>query len=89
MSVDHYPCSKCYEIFSDCGPFVYCEDCGELLCSKCMDMLEIEGPMADEKKDMDQCPFCSKVLFTYLDVMVWALKKLDITRKQAEDHMRE
>ena len=89
MSVDHIPCSNCNEVFCDCGPFVCCEDCGEYLCPACMEELGIWESMAAEKDDeFDQCPFCSKQCITTLDLMVWALRKLDLTRKQAEEQMR-
>lgn len=89
MGVDFYPCSKCEEVFNDCGWYADCEDCGEMLCGECMKELGITvgglckspGP---EDVDYATCPFCNKDEVSTDSLLTYSLSLLKLTREELE-----
>jgi hypothetical protein len=78
MGVSFHKCKNCGDTVCDCGPFWICEKCGEVLCDGCR--LELD---ASEK-----CPFCTLKVITDKQLLKFALKKLNATRKELEAELR-
>ncbi len=84
MGVDFYACDRCHETFPDCGPYAICNECSNRLCDYCMNELKIYNHSMDE-----ECPFCRKDVLTDLDLLNYALNKLNLTKEQLEEEYRK
>ena len=88
MSVDFFDCVICGESVCECGNFTCCQNCENKFCTNCYP----DPPEWEDGEDfgkylkrcMKVCPICSEDIILDEDLVKFLLKKLKLTRKQAE-----
>ena len=95
MGVDFFDCTICKKSVCECGPYEYCDSCGNQFCTGCFDApsrrdfpdtIDGENEYYEEKSRC--CPVCSKVVILDSDLLELVLKKLEWSREKAEEEYR-
>lgn len=97
MGVDFYACHICGETFADCGDYITCGNCDNLIGPCCMDGQETKyGRISENHEKFDwyedyalnSCDKCAKVVVEQTPIAIYLAGLLGMTWEEAVDKWR-
>lgn len=84
MGVDFYTCAECQDTFPDCGYYFRCTNCENMFCSNaCGRKVCKDGEVNKYQEDLTTCILCRKESVTDRDLLLFVLKKCNLTYDEA------